>query len=47
MYNVFNMGIGMVLVVKERDVSAVVAKVGEGEAFVIGKVILGDGVSFK
>jgi len=47
MYNVFNMGIGMVLVVKEQDVSAVVAKVGEGEAFVIGKVVSGEGVAFS
>jgi phosphoribosylformylglycinamidine cyclo-ligase len=47
MYNVFNMGIGMVLVVKEQDVSAVMAKVGEGEAFVIGKVVPGDGVTFS
>jgi len=47
MYNVFNMGIGMVLVVKEQDVSAVMAKVGEGEAFVIGKVVSGEGVAFS
>jgi len=46
MYNVFNMGIGMVLVVKERDVSAVVAKAGSDCAFVIGKVVSGEGVTF-
>ena len=47
MYKVFNMGIGMVLVVKEQDVSALVAKVGEGAAFVIGKVVPGEGVAFS
>ena len=47
MYNVFNMGIGMVLVVKEQDVSAVAAKAGEGGAFVIGKVVQGEGVTFS
>jgi len=47
MYNVFNMGIGMVLVVNERDVPAVVAKAGEGAAFVIGKVVSGEGVAFS
>ena len=47
MYNVFNMGVGMVLVVSERDAPAVLAKAGEGAAFAIGRVVPGEGVAFS
>lgn len=47
MYNVFNMGIGMVMAVKEQDVPAVMAKLQKDSAFVIGKIVDGSGVTFK
>jgi len=47
MYGVFNMGIGMVLVVDPGDVPAVLAAVPSGTASVIGSVIPGGGVLFR
>ena len=49
MYHVFNMGIGMILVVDENDVDAalsILKDMGE-KAFVIGKVTSQEGISFK
>lgn len=49
MYNVFNMGIGMILVVDASDVDQtldILSQQGE-KAYVIGKVIEGSGVSFN
>ncbi|MCL2828308.1 MAG: phosphoribosylformylglycinamidine cyclo-ligase [Oscillospiraceae bacterium] len=49
MYSVFNMGIGMVIVVGEEDVEGVrkaLQTQGE-EAFVIGQVDAGEGVAFR
>lgn len=49
MFNVFNMGIGMVAVVKESDAEAVIAtleSLGE-KAYKIGRVKTGAGVSFN
>lgn len=49
MYNVFNMGIGMILVVDEKDVEATleILKRMNEEAVVIGKVTDQEGISFK
>ena len=49
MFNIFNMGIGMVLAVNADDVSTVLAILNEWEekASVIGKVIAGEGVTMK
>ncbi|MEI3598472.1 MULTISPECIES: phosphoribosylformylglycinamidine cyclo-ligase [unclassified Oceanobacillus] len=49
MYGVFNMGIGMVLVVEEKDAEAAVAILQEAgeEASVIGKVTGEEGVQFS
>lgn len=49
MFNIFNMGIGMVLAVDEKDAPKVVeilTKAGE-KASVIGKVVEGEGVTIK
>ncbi len=49
MFNIFNMGIGMVLAVNEADAPKVVdilSKAGE-KASVIGKVVEGNGVTIK
>ncbi|WP_379970895.1 phosphoribosylformylglycinamidine cyclo-ligase [Ectobacillus sp. sgz5001026] len=48
MFNIFNMGIGMVLAVKEADLAVamdVLASQGE-KAYVIGRAINGEGVTF-
>ncbi|MEC5424353.1 phosphoribosylformylglycinamidine cyclo-ligase [Virgibacillus sp. C22-A2] len=49
MYGVFNMGIGMALVVEEQNVEVVLGKLLEAgeEATVIGNVIADEGVQFK
>lgn len=49
MYNVFNMGIGMILVVDEKDVDKTmeVLKSMNEEAYVIGQVVDQEGISFK
>lgn len=49
MFNIFNMGIGMVAVVKKEDAENVVAhfeQAGE-KASIIGRVVTGEGVSFN
>lgn len=49
MYNVFNMGVGMILVVDEKDVEktcAILKEMNE-EAYVIGQVTAQEGISFK
>lgn len=49
MYNVFNMGIGMILVVDEKDVDQTLSilKQENEKASVIGRVVDHEGVSFK
>ena len=49
MYNVFNMGIGMILVVDEKDVSRTleILKEANEKASVIGKVTNQEGVAFR
>ena len=49
MFNIFNMGIGMVLAVSPADADAALASLRESglEPSVIGKVVKGSGVSFK
>lgn len=49
MFNIFNMGIGMVLAVSPADADAALASLRESglEPSVIGKVVKGTGVSFK
>lgn len=49
MFNIFNMGIGMVFAVKEADVEGVLDLLkSEGEqAYVIGRTIAGEGVTFS
>ena len=49
MYNVFNMGIGMILVVDEKDVSRTleILKEANEKASVIGKVTNHEGVAFR
>ena len=49
MFNIFNMGIGMVLAVSPADADAAFASLRESglEPSVIGKVVKGSGVSFK
>ena len=49
MFNIFNMGIGMVLAVSPADADAALASLRESglEPSVIGKVVRGSGVSFK
>lgn len=49
MFNIFNMGIGMVVVVKEENVKAVVRLLEEqGEkAYIIGRTVKGSGVTFN
>ena len=49
MFNIFNMGIGMVLAVSPADADAAIASLRESglEPSVIGKVVKGTGVSFK
>ncbi len=49
MFNIFNMGIGMVLAVSPDDADAALASLRESglEPSVIGKVVKGSGVSFK
>lgn len=48
LFNVFNMGIGMVAVVNEKDAASVVEKLQslDEKAYVIGRVTKGEGVSF-
>ena len=48
MFNIFNMGIGMVLAVKEEDVAGITALLEEqGEkAYVIGRTKAGEGITF-
>jgi phosphoribosylformylglycinamidine cyclo-ligase len=47
-FNVFNMGIGLVLVVPPEEAPAVIRLAADAEtpAFVIGRVVEGSGVSF-
>ncbi|SJZ73808.1 phosphoribosylformylglycinamidine cyclo-ligase [Anaerorhabdus furcosa] len=49
MYNVFNMGVGMILVVNPSDVDKTmeILKVNGESPSVIGKIIEGEGVTFK
>ena len=49
MFNIFNMGIGMVLAVSPADADSALASLRESglEPSVIGKVVKGSGVSFK
>lgn len=49
MYNVFNMGIGMILIVDEQDVSKTldILKQAKEEAYVIGKVTSQEGITFR
>ena len=49
MYNVFNMGIGFILAVDEKDVESVLGKLKEinEEAYVIGKVTNSGEVDLK
>ncbi|WP_269719388.1 AIR synthase-related protein, partial [Bacillus cereus] len=48
MFNIFNMGIGMVVAVKEEDAKDVVKLLAEqGEkAHIIGRTVKGSGVTF-
>lgn len=48
LFNVFNMGIGMVAIVNEKDAASVVEKLQslDEKAYVIGRVTKGEGVSF-
>ena len=45
MYRVFNMGVGMVLVVSDEHQASVLARLG-GEGWVMGQVVSGSGVAF-
>ncbi|MPM68385.1 Phosphoribosylformylglycinamidine cyclo-ligase [bioreactor metagenome] len=49
MYNVFNMGIGMILVVDPKDVDKTLSilEAQNEHATVIGQVIEGEGVHFQ
>ena len=49
MYNVFNMGIGFIMAVEEKDVDLVLAKLNEinEPAYVIGKVTNSGEVDLK
>lgn len=44
MYNIFNMGVGMIVLVQKEDVTKTLEIIEDG--FVIGKVISGEGVKF-
>ncbi len=46
MFNIFNMGIGMVLAVCPEDALEILTEAGE-RASVIGKVVEGEGVTLK
>ncbi|WP_369901367.1 phosphoribosylformylglycinamidine cyclo-ligase [Bacillus manliponensis] len=48
MFNIFNMGIGMVVAVKEEDATAIIGLLkAQGEkAYIIGKTVEGTGVTF-
>ena len=49
MYHVFNMGIGMILVVDSDDAKEVldILKANDQDAHIIGEVVAGKGVSFR
>lgn len=49
MYNVFNMGIGMILIVEENDVDETlnILKANDEKGYIIGKVIQNEGIVIK